>query len=68
MGRVNITRAQFEEKFGIKPDEDSASVAFYSPGCALPSLEFVFVDESIPLKDQQAISELERIFNLDAQA
>lgn len=62
MERVEITRAEFEEHYGVKPEPSSVGMCFCTPQ-GQPVVEFVFVDD-VPEGVAKEISELERMYQL----
>ncbi len=64
MERIEITRADFEKEFGVKPDPSSLGMCYYSV-YGQPLCEFVFVDGEITAGETALeIAELERMFSL----
>lgn len=56
MQRIEITRAEYEEKFGLKADAYSWGAVFYNNG--VPFAEYVFID------DGPTVEWLEKLFKL----
>lgn len=79
MERIEITRAAFEECFGIKPDPSSLGMMLYStinstkefweykhqiPPTNGVQAEYVFIDEALPCENPKEVAELWRMFRL----
>lgn len=67
MERIEITRAAFEEHFGIKPDPSSLGVMIHCNGIGgtpIAAAEYVFIDESLPCDNPKEVAELWRMFRL----
>ena len=63
MERVEISRADFENQFGLKPEPSAMGMIFCTPTGA-PLREYVFTDEDEPDTSVREIAELERIYSL----
>jgi hypothetical protein len=64
MERIEISRADFEERFGVKPDPSSLGMFFYLAETGQPSHEFVFIDDALPCESPVEVEELYRMWNL----
>ena len=64
MQRIPISRADFEDRFGFKPDDSVLSVVFYGPGNPVPHYEYVFLDDNDPGTAALEIAELQRMYAL----
>lgn len=64
MERIEISRADFEERFGLKPEPTSLGMLFYPKETGIPTHEFVFTDDAILCEDPLDLAELERMFRL----
>jgi len=69
MQRIEITRAEFEERYGFKPDPSSLGVIFaggIAGGKEMPPvMEYVFSDEALPCESPLEVKELERLYRLE---
>lgn len=59
--RVEITRSEFIQAFGLVPSEDVIGVCFTNVAGTVITAEYIFVDEG---SKQADITELERIYSL----
>ncbi len=64
MERIEITRAEFEERFGIKPDASIIGFCFVAEDRKTILEEFVFTDEAASVADDPEVAELERLYKL----
>lgn len=62
MERIEITRADFEERFGMKPDPSYVGMCFIAADRKTIVEEYVFIDEALPCPKE--VSELWRMFRL----
>lgn len=65
MPRIKITRAQFEEQFGYKPDPSTLGMVFVTAK-NIPLVEYVFTDEPLVSEAPLEVAELERIWRLQS--
>lgn len=64
MERIEISRADFEERYGIKPEPSSTGMLFFGNDRLRPIAEFIFTDEDEPDASALEIMELERMMAL----
>lgn len=67
MERIEITRADFEERFGMKPDPSSLGIMLYANELGeipVAAAQYVFIDEALPCDNPKEVAELWRMFRL----
>jgi hypothetical protein len=64
MTRIELTRAEFEESFGFKPNPSSLGMQLYWNGANVPCAEYIFTDDALPCESPLEVAELERMYRL----
>ena len=62
MERIDISRAEFETRFGFKPEPNIMGMLFCTPS-GVPVTEFTFTDDEVDYSAME-VAELERIWKL----